>query len=371
MPKELPNPIQREIDRWLVSQGASPRHWIAKPVIGSGLSKARIWRLEFCDQAAGVETHSFENQTRNQGFAIRCWGRSGQHRASIERILYFQKAASLGFIEMGNNSFSPLDKIDFPTIVPGLFQWPDREWCAEYADSVWTIETWLPGVPLAANAFVSDSLLDQAFDCLERLHGTGRRLGIERRVPPGVVERSERLREWSSTAWKTKWRSSIETLDMSSQFFAFRNLSQTLKRTVEQLHSNGASLQQQLQRWLVPQDCHWVVRDLWRENILVDQDRITGVIDFGAARIDWPSLEMVRWLSSWLAPDDLRLKLVCDSHSPMTADGFRFFDHLSTLLSLLQWFDWILNSNISFDGKEQQVQNRIDELAQRLLITSK
>ncbi len=116
-----------------------------------------------------------------------------------------------------------------------------------------------------------------------------------------------------------------------------------------------------------PVDCHWIIRDLWRENILIEDARVSGVIDFGASRIDWPLLEVVRMLGSLLEPDDPRIANCCDRSSPlMCGEDFRFLDHSATLLSLTQWLHWLCFADISFQGREERLWNRVLELDQRL-----
>ena len=194
-------------------------------------------------------------------------------------------------------------------------------------------------------------------------------MGVQRIIPLGLIERSKRLERWSSIAIET-WRQRIdERNETLSKIIELDRLRVVLERALEQLHRHQISIRDRLQRLISsPVDCHWIVRDLWRENVLIDRDRISGIIDFGAARVDWPALEIARWISSWLEPDDPRISKLFEANPILAEDDFRFLDHSTTLLSLLQWFDWLLFSDQSFEGREDRVRSRILELDKRLSV---
>jgi aminoglycoside phosphotransferase (APT) family kinase protein len=215
---------------------------------------------------------------------------------------------------------------------------------------------------------LSDSLLDQLLDILEQLHAIGRKLGVQRIIAPGIAERSKRLNDWTAIeigVWNQQLNTRLERIATIFELEVFREV---LGRTLDRLHRNATSIRSHFQRMLdIPVDCHWVIRDLWRENILVEDERVSGIIDFGASRIDWPDLEIVRMLGSMLEPNDPRITKYYD-HSPskMSGEDFRFLDHSATLLSLLQWLHWICFADISFEGRENRVRSRVVELNHRL-----
>ncbi len=133
--------------------------------------------------------------------------------------------------------------------------------------------------------------------------------------------------------------------------------------------------------------CHWIVGDLWRENILVMDDRITGIVDFGAARVDWPVLEVVRWLSSWLGPDDERLpgllaeyaslRMVASKRQDksqgdledefLAPNDFCYLDKLCCLSAFLEWLNGVLEDRFELVWLERKVLPRVTELAARLI----
>jgi Phosphotransferase enzyme family len=359
MSMRIPPAIQNRIDRWLEHQCWSPADWTIQAVHGAGYSVAHVWQLVPC--ATDLE---------NLGFAIRSWGCSNRDRKSVQQILFFQKAAHLGLLKstVSESSISLLGDGRYSSIVPDVLAWPDQSWCIEYASSIWTIETWRPGVPIDRASTVSDSLLDQALGIVGQLHAIGRKLGIQRTIAPGIVERSQHLTDWMAIGFDAWFHRLQERSEAIESIIEPNRCHDILRRTLDQLHRHAPSIRSGFQRMLSsPVDCHWVLRDLWRENILVDGSKISGLIDFGASRIDWPVLEIVRWLGSWLEPDDPRILKCCDDESMrMSIADFRFLDHSATLLSLLQWLHWLCFANVSFEGRAHRVQSRILELDQRL-----
>jgi Ser/Thr protein kinase RdoA (MazF antagonist) len=175
------------------------------------------------------------------------------------------------------------------------------------------------------------------------------------------------MNHWSSIVpgW---WHQRIEQLDEKlSPLIERERLNTIMDRAFEHLRNRGAAILARLQKMLDGRvDCHWIVRDLWRENILIDHQRISGIVDFGASRIDWPAFDIVRWISSWLAPDDPRISECFRAYPVLAEDDYRFLDYLGTLLSLLQWLEWLLSSQMSFVGQEARVRSRMIELDQRL-----
>lgn len=56
--------------------------------------------------------------------------------------------------------------------------------------------------------------------------------------------------------------------------------------------------------------CIWSLRDLWRANVIFDGEKLTGFIDFSAARLDWPGFPILRFLASAI---DFRRESWCDA----------------------------------------------------------
>jgi Ser/Thr protein kinase RdoA (MazF antagonist) len=117
---------------------------------------------------------------------------------------------------------------------------------------------------------------------------------------------------------------------------------------------------------------HWICGDLWRENILVQaaEHRISGIVDFGAARCDWPILEVIRLFASWLTPNDVRWEILTDNfsanfprHYPIS---FKQIDQIATVTAWLYWLQWLSSANDATKSETKNAWRRLEELDQRL-----
>ena len=364
----LPLVIQQEVDGWLQQRGWLPSEWSVHRISGSGLSDAGVWHLARRDLTSTVAPFRPYQDHGGLGYAIRSWGRSHRDRSSMDRILFFQQTCHLSLKRIPSIFVDSSTDMTARSIVPNLLAWTKDCLCLERTASLWTIETWQPGKSIEAGRIVSDWLIHQALEVLESLHATGRKLGIQRMIAPGMIERISGLRRWKNladdAAWKQKAESIGDRLPWLAENMPWRTI---VGKSLDHLRRHELSLRNRLQPWLCsPVECHWIVRDLWRENILLEGDEVTGIVDFGAARIDWPGFDNVRWFGSWLAADDPRICNLMTNADAGAEDTFRFLDHLATLLSLFQWLDWLVRDEISWQGRESIVLARICELDRRL-----
>jgi aminoglycoside phosphotransferase (APT) family kinase protein len=150
----------------------------------------------------------------------------------------------------------------------------------------------------------------------------------------------------------------------------------------------------------MPTPLHFVLRDLHSQNILFDGQRLSGFIDLGAARVDLPLLDLVRMLGSLIPHDAPRRHQLLDQYlqliQPQATDGsdlqttvqperpgqialvaattswtasqdwpasqmhqhFAILDQVSTLLSAMQWCQWLTNESRLPDIDPQQAISR-------------
>ncbi len=121
-------------------------------------------------------------------------------------------------------------------------------------------------------------------------------------------------------------------------------------------HADQAT--QQLQAFdsktLVLQPC---IRDIWHEHLLFESDRLTGIIDFGSARIDSVATDLARLLGS-LAGDDAdawsrglaayrSIRLLSDDELSLVSA----LDRANILLSGINWLQWIFVERRTFPNR--------------------
>ena len=127
----------------------------------------------------------------------------------------------------------------------------------------------------------------------------------------------------------------------------------------------------QARRWMVPiQPC---IRDIHREHVLFEGNRVTGLVDFGAMRHDSCAGDIARLIGS-LAGDDKQLWAVgIDAFRQVFPLGdserhlARVYDASGVLLSGMNWLEWIFVDGRQF-GDRAAVMSRFEEIADRLAV---
>jgi Ser/Thr protein kinase RdoA (MazF antagonist) len=87
--------------------------------------------------------------------------------------------------------------------------------------------------------------------------------------------------------------------------------------------------------------------DVHHDHILFTDDRVTGVVDFGAADIDSPAGDVARLLGSLVGDDVLRREEGLAAYqavrplTPVEVGAMDFFDTSSTVASAANWIAWL------------------------------
>jgi Ser/Thr protein kinase RdoA (MazF antagonist) len=131
-----------------------------------------------------------------------------------------------------------------------------------------------------------------------------------------------------------------------------------------------------------PRTCHWIVRDLWYDNILITGSRqFAAIVDLGAARYDWPGLDFIRLFGSLMAvaPVSLRHEPQEIWNTAFHAYAERYPNHLiesleeccvlheiATQLSIVQWMRWVYGG--FFDLTNPQIANRVRNRISDLMV---
>jgi hypothetical protein len=307
----------------------------AEPFLFGGFSDTEIIRL-----------------TCNAGrFALRSWPNAD---ASHEKVKFWRTMQGPW-----------ADRPYFPTMVTwrsDRMQGDRSEplWLMPHNGKLWTLAQWVDGSPVDP-ARIDQALIQHLAHTLGQLHATTLKLSQR----PGsilqfVIAESasllDRKRALDSinaqptsigTHVKANGVINSNTIAMVEKcLFQFANRRAEFLRFVEL-----ASHQRRM--------CHWIVRDLWYENILVSENnQFASIVDLGAARLDWPGLDFVRLFGSLIPlanpiaspPDTLdslwefALRCYQESHPDHAIESLiecRLLDQLSTGLSIAQWIRWL------------------------------
>jgi len=108
------------------------------------------------------------------------------------------------------------------------------------------------------------------------------------------------------------------------------------------------------------------LRDIWHDHVLFTGDEVTGLIDFGAMRLDNIACDLARLIGSLVGDNEADWSAALHAygaHQSLTADEhllIRAFDHSGVLMSGLSWLQWICGEGRRF-ANQRQVLRRLDE----------
>ncbi len=277
--------------------------------------------------------------------------------------------------------------IPFPSLYPWRPSGGPFVFLLRFGDQLWTLSDWVQGQPIAHEK-VSRELVQHLAAVLGQLHVQSRDALDGEGLPLGQHPmRSNSIRERLGSLISLEHRA-LNAIDASS-FFRNHNLAERVKHCI-------AVVLERRSDWLrflkicdgQIRTCHWIVRDLWRENVLLDDSqRFSSIVDLGASRYDWPGLDFTRLFGSLSygskekyvvntgQNDDLwsdayeAYTQEHENHAIESLDECRMLHLVSNGLAILQWVQWIQGGTFDFKnaGKTQRVSDRISELCEQLL----
>jgi homoserine kinase type II len=230
----------------------------------------------------------------------------------------------------------------------------------------WELTEWAPGeadfLPEAR-----PEKLAAAMTALARFHRAAESFPLDRPAsgrPPGILQRLARLDELAALDWhrdaiqnhRQIWPDLAARADLAIRLIAAQ-ASRVRRRLVA-----AAELQVALQ------PC---IRDVWNDHILFTGSEVTGLIDFGAMRIDHIATDVARLLGSLVGDDRSKRDFGLQAYQalrPLSPDEQSLllaYDRSATLLSPLSWLVWTFVDRRQFDRRDV-ILERFDRLIDRL-----
>lgn len=313
--------------------------------IAEGLSSSQVWQA----------------QLPNTALCLKAWPKTAMTAQRLTELHQFQGelSASLCFIA----------KIE-RTMEGATF--------LKTQEHLWELSSWLPGAPVSASAVILE--LGQAtIRAIAQMHATSQSWNCQYGSSPAVTQRIEMLQRYQVRT--TELKLSVERADEPLRTLA----SQTLRH----FHSSSVRVEAELKRLTAPTELFWVLRDLHSEHVLYENGKVTGIIDFGAARMDEPLVDLVRLLGSFWPEDrntrhelllayfrlmdevDIRKNTVLlfgkqPQHQQALVERYKLLDEASTLLSAMQWLQWLVVERQQFASETGTLINRWQMLVDRL-----
>ena len=162
----------------------------------------------------------------------------------------------------------------------------------ETRGELWQLEPWMPGKADFHND-PSDRRLDEVMTTLARFHIAARKASADSRsddCPPTLPERLQILRSTQQDLPR------IEEGLRTESNSRFRELASRIAREFREHSSRIQFTLRHASRQTVPVlPC---LRDIWHDHLLFEGDELTGLVDFGAMRVDTVAADLSRLLSS-------------------------------------------------------------------------
>jgi homoserine kinase type II len=239
----------------------------------------------------------------------------------------------------------------------------DGKTWAPHDGCLWELTPWMPG----RADFHRDprpEKLQAALEWLARFHAAAAPLPRQIGPSPGIAERLDLLKRL-----KAAERSEIEMRLPSLAWPEFVSRAQRILAAFDRRAAKVESLLAEAARLACPlQPC---IRDIWHDHVLFEGARVSGVVDFGALRVECVSGDIARLLGSLVGDNPESRRLGLDAYcrtGPMNEAEQRLvtaFDASGVLLSGMNWLRWICLQGRQFDHP-CSVLARLDEILLRL-----
>jgi homoserine kinase type II len=276
-----------------------------------GFSGAQLWRW-----SDGVAT-----------FCLRAWPDQGISSDRLELVLGWQRAAR----DAG---------LDF---VPAIQATTNGERWVPFEGRLWHLETWMPG-RADSRGQPTSRRVKEACRVLAQLHLVWQRgRAPTPAICPAVVRRLRFLSDWRIPPRQVNDSAAVQR--------ALRLLPRWIERLPQQL-------QAWTQRLTSVQPC---LCDPWREHFLYEGDRLTGLIDFGALRLDAPAVDLARALGSLVEDDAEGWRIGLEAYRSVrpfsaTEEGLaRALDRSGTVLGAANWLLRLQSPDVERAAAEERL----------------
>jgi len=325
----------RQIERLLQAYPPDCQPQQIEPLAAAGgFSGSRIWRL----------------QTPRGPLGLRRWPEGS---TPAERLQFIH--AVLWYAQQEGYS-----------LVPVPLEARNRKGFLEHGGCFWQLEPWMPG-EASYHDHPSRAKLKAAMIALAEFHEATSQFPLPHWDPtfsPGIRARLEQLQRLVG--------GDAAILTQLARDHHWSELRQRGERLATGFAAAAphvrASLRHAAAHEIRVQPC---IRDVWHDHILFEADAVSGIIDFGAMRVDNVACDVARLLGSLVGDDPTQWKVGLAAYASVRPLGdleqrlIRAFDESTVLLSGFNWLDWICRQGRVFSDP-QAVLARIDGIGQRL-----
>jgi Ser/Thr protein kinase RdoA (MazF antagonist) len=236
----------------------------------------------------------------------------------------------------------------------------------EHAGYLWELAPWMPG-RADFHDHPNRVRLEAALTALAEFHNAASTFPIAETSPlasPGLRQRCEQLEELQ--------RGGLARLRAAIRPDVWPELSERAVRLLDMFPRAAqrveADLSRGVQQTVMLTPC---LRDIWHDHVLFAGDEVTALIDFGALRPECVAADISRLLGSLISDDELSWKTGLAAYertrllSPVERQLIPVFDASTTLLSGINWLQWIYVEGRRFEPRGP-ILTRLDAILARL-----
>ena len=234
------------------------------------------------------------------------------------------------------------------SFVPRVFPARDGRTFVQHVDRCWELQEWMPGRP-DFHEQPTAARLENACIALARLHEQWSHAHATAGPCPAIQRRLDGIRQWHTFAASITGGSAVHDPSL-------RGITERAERVLD-------SWLRQLTPWLEL----WATRsvrlhpclcDVWHDHVFFQGDQVTGIIDYGAVKVDHPAVDLARMLGSLIEDDETACQTGLAAYRtarPFSTDEERLarvLDVSGTVLGIANWLRWLA-------GKEKDVPDLI------------
>lgn len=326
-------------------------------LVQNRLGGVKILSLESLENAGGFSgARIWKAETETGTFCVRRWPRPHPSKDRLEFI---------------HGVLLHLESNNYELIAPPIRAQTGETW-AEFGGYFWELNKWLPG---KANFWLdsNDVKLRNAVVALSRLHEICRRTSMwkTRAESPGILYRMRRLREINSSYIQCLERSIDKNPGADFGSTCHQRISELCRWIVAASGKLADSCLAQISGFDGKYNLSPCLRDIWHDHVLFTENRVTGIIDYGALDIDAPAGDFARLLGSLASDDQNHWDIGCvaiEQSFPEIADQIpmiRAIDFANVVLAGLNWANWIYKEKREFPI-QADVLARLEHIQRRL-----